>query len=648
MNVAITELDPAVMGGPGPAPLTGAIQLTPNPASELSAFFSLVNGFLESINSVSSANAKALPGSRPAELTSAAFGSNFTTSAKGTTSGAGIDKPAPRNPEEMVSKQPAQKKIASKESAKKEEATLQTFLPCSLSEPAPVSLPQLKLVRYATAPASPAKSSEPQPAQKTSTVERASDRLDGAPLLMTVVAAAANSREPAPSRKTAAVEQASEGLDAAPSVTTSAAEDLSRQSSSQVSIVPVRQEMSVEPVAFALRLTPEVLEPGNTPQVSAVKAQPDVHAPTAYSRSAPLAPQSSFAPEQDSYSRPDTSRLIPAEPVGEHSAANPVPLTAAATVTSGQIEQAPGPAVRTARIELPGSIADYAGTPAVPVPPIMPTEQRRMAGITQQSAAFTTGSDQKPQLGLPSAEEGSKPPKQPQQTPVAPKSANSPAVCHTALPLHPDREQDASELEPSKTKNEPNGKRETPAPMPEAKHTERSGAIFEMPAEIGPPIRSSIDRPSSPESDEVKITPPEVRQPAAPRLARQISLKLTAGDSARVNVDLSERAGKVQVSVRTPDHELAKSLQTDLGDLVGRLENKGFKAEAWVPTGAAHQPSGSSGSNTGYSQSGHSGFSSGRNANSQQQNGSNHRQHGRWTAEFEETLAADEKRSEKL
>ena len=64
---------------------------------------------------------------------------------------------------------------------------------------------------------------------------------------------------------------------------------------------------------------------------------------------------------------------------------------------------------------------------------------------------------------------------------------------------------------------------------------------------------------------------------------REISLRLAEADSAKVDVKLTERAGKVQVAVRTEDRELARSLQSDLGELVGRLERRGYTTETWTP-----------------------------------------------------------------
>jgi hypothetical protein len=144
-------------------------------------------------------------------------------------------------------------------------------------------------------------------------------------------------------------------------------------------------------------------------------------------------------------------------------------------------------------------------------------------------------------------------------------------------------------------------------------------------------------------------TEPEINTAARPQPARQISLKLTGADSAKVDVELTNKAGKVQVAVRTSDQELAKSLQTDLGDLVGRLENKGFKTEAWVPTASRHSSAAvveQSSSANSQGDSRHSGSGSGQQQGRQGQNGSNQRQQARWKAHLEETLSVQETRME--
>jgi hypothetical protein len=134
----------------------------------------------------------------------------------------------------------------------------------------------------------------------------------------------------------------------------------------------------------------------------------------------------------------------------------------------------------------------------------------------------------------------------------------------------------------------------------------------------------------------------------APPITRQISLNLSTDDSTQVNIGFTERAGKVLVAVRTTDHALTQSLRTDLGDLVGRLEGKGFKTETWIPA-VVHQeavPLRSSNSNSGFNQPQHSGPGNGGGQQRQGQNNSTQRQKERWAAQLDTTISADEARSE--
>lgn len=122
---------------------------------------------------------------------------------------------------------------------------------------------------------------------------------------------------------------------------------------------------------------------------------------------------------------------------------------------------------------------------------------------------------------------------------------------------------------------------------------------------------------------------------------REISFRLAAA-SASVDVQVAQRGGKVQVAVRTADQDLAQSLQTNLGELVGRLEDKGFKAETWAPMAAPHgsaavrEPSNSANSQ---GQSDHSAYQGRQQDQRQGQHESNQRQRERRKIQFEETLS---------
>jgi len=66
--------------------------------------------------------------------------------------------------------------------------------------------------------------------------------------------------------------------------------------------------------------------------------------------------------------------------------------------------------------------------------------------------------------------------------------------------------------------------------------------------------------------------------------AREISIRIpsTAG-SGNVDVQIVERDGKVQVTVRGSDNQLNSALRSDLTELVHALDQKGYKTETWTP-----------------------------------------------------------------
>jgi hypothetical protein len=138
-------------------------------------------------------------------------------------------------------------------------------------------------------------------------------------------------------------------------------------------------------------------------------------------------------------------------------------------------------------------------------------------------------------------------------------------------------------------------------------------------------------RPSSADTTEPEITGLGINAALPSQPIQEISLRLSDA-SANVDVQVAQRAGKVQVAVRASDPELAQSLQTNLGELVGRLQDKGFKTEAWTPILAQHgsavvRAPGSSGNSPGDSADSRSG--GGQPDQRQGQQESNQRQPGR-------------------
>ena len=66
---------------------------------------------------------------------------------------------------------------------------------------------------------------------------------------------------------------------------------------------------------------------------------------------------------------------------------------------------------------------------------------------------------------------------------------------------------------------------------------------------------------------------------------RNISLQVGQAGQPKVEVQVTERSGEVHVAVRSGDSEVVRGLRHDLPELVNRLEDSGFTATAWRPSG---------------------------------------------------------------
>jgi hypothetical protein len=160
--------------------------------------------------------------------------------------------------------------------------------------------------------------------------------------------------------------------------------------------------------------------------------------------------------------------------------------------------------------------------------------------------------------------------------------------------------------------------------------TEPSNA-FSTRTKISPQILSAPT--ASPEAETDNITP---SQPI-----REISLRLATAAAAHVDVLVAERAGKVQVAVRTGDPDLTKSLQSNLGDLLGRLEEKGFKTEAWTPATVQRDAAAGGERSNSANLSSHSEDSGSPSGQADQRHReSNQRRRGGRQAQFQDRLAA--------
>jgi len=157
--------------------------------------------------------------------------------------------------------------------------------------------------------------------------------------------------------------------------------------------------------------------------------------------------------------------------------------------------------------------------------------------------------------------------------------------------------------------------------------------------------------PSHPSAEPVRAADVQGAQvESAPKTTaplKDISLQVTQPGAEKVDVRVTQQAGEVRVAVRTGDVDLAHGLRQGLSDLAGRLEENGYRAETWRPSGSmtpignaeeAHNTSGNSRNMDPQGQPGWPQQDGGR----RNQNQSNQ---PRWVEEMESTLAGGDENS---
>ena len=82
---------------------------------------------------------------------------------------------------------------------------------------------------------------------------------------------------------------------------------------------------------------------------------------------------------------------------------------------------------------------------------------------------------------------------------------------------------------------------------------------------------------------------PQTQPKSATVPLRDISLQVAQSGAQKVEIRVVQQSGELRVAVRTGDSDLAHGLQQGLSDLVGRLQETGFRAEAWRPGGSTVQ-----------------------------------------------------------
>lgn len=91
------------------------------------------------------------------------------------------------------------------------------------------------------------------------------------------------------------------------------------------------------------------------------------------------------------------------------------------------------------------------------------------------------------------------------------------------------------------------------------------------------PFETKIDVPQSPGAAPVVEDPQPVPRTAS---AQEIAVRVSAPDQPDVDLHVAQRGGEIKVAVRASDPVLRTSLHEDLGALVTKLDQAGFRAES--------------------------------------------------------------------
>jgi len=134
-------------------------------------------------------------------------------------------------------------------------------------------------------------------------------------------------------------------------------------------------------------------------------------------------------------------------------------------------------------------------------------------------------------------------------------------------------------------------------------------------------------------------------QPPAHQPLNNILMQVNPSGNEKVLVRLVQQPGELRLAVHTDDPELAHSLQQGLSDLTGKLQENGYRTDAWqpvqtlasTPTTNSHNASNDSRQGDSQSQSG-----SQQGGDQQRQNQSNR---PRWVQELESNLTSTGKAS---
>ena len=164
-------------------------------------------------------------------------------------------------------------------------------------------------------------------------------------------------------------------------------------------------------------------------------------------------------------------------------------------------------------------------------------------------------------------------------------------------------------------------------------------AVFQLASRLAPEGATRATGATQ-QSPDVQARHP-LEMPKAVDPLNRISIQVGQSANEKVVVRLVQQGGELRLAVRTDNADLARGLQQSLPDLVGKLQENGYRTEAWKPaqapttapaTAETKNASNHSGQGDAQSQAG----GSQQDGRHQQNNPSNR---PRWVAELENRLA---------
>lgn len=127
----------------------------------------------------------------------------------------------------------------------------------------------------------------------------------------------------------------------------------------------------------------------------------------------------------------------------------------------------------------------------------------------------------------------------------------------------------------------------------------------------------------------------------APQPLNNIQLQVSHSANEKVLVSLVQQSGELRLAVRTDDSDLAHGLQQGLPELVGKLQDNGFRADSWHPV---HSPAPADPALESQQASSHSRQDSNSHSGGSQQDGGREQHKSpnkpRWVEELESSLTS--------